>query len=67
MCSGAIFKARVPRVVIGAYDRQQGCLGGRLHFNSLRLYHRVEVSLEGLNGACETLLKTFFKLRRQLS
>ncbi|MDR1255136.1 MAG: nucleoside deaminase [Puniceicoccales bacterium] len=65
MCSGAIFKSRVPKVVVGAYDHQQGCLGGCLNFNQcLKLYHRVEVTTEPLNGHCETLLKTFFKLRR---
>ena len=65
MCSGAIFKARIPRVVLGAYDRRQGCLGGCLHFNALGLYHHVDVSLNDLNGACERLLTTFFKMRRQ--
>ncbi|MDR0647408.1 MAG: nucleoside deaminase [Puniceicoccales bacterium] len=65
MCSGAIFKSRVPKVVVGVYDRQQGCLGGCLDFNQhLKLYHCVEVVTEPLNGYCETLLKTFFKLRR---
>jgi tRNA(adenine34) deaminase len=66
MCTGAIFKARIPRVVLGTYDGQQGCLDGRLNFNEqLRLYHRVQVTTEPLNGRCELLLKAFFRLHRQ--
>lgn len=66
MCSGAIYKSRISRVVVGVYDDIQGCLGGRIHFNdTLKLYHKVDVVQEGLEGACEHLLKTFFQLRRQ--
>ena len=66
MCSGAIYKARIPKVVVGVWDKTQGCMGGRINLSeNLRLYHNVEVSCESLNGACEELLLTFFKLRRQ--
>ncbi len=66
MCSGAIYKSRISRVVLGCYDKIQGCIGGRIHFNEiLKLYHRLNVSQEGLEGACENLLKTFFELRRK--
>jgi len=66
MCSGAIYKSRISRVVVGVYDAIQGCLGGRIHFNDiLKLYHKIEVAQEGLNGTCENLLKTFFELRRK--
>lgn len=66
MCSGAIYKSRISRVVVGVYDDIQGCLGGRIHFNNiLKLYHKIDVSQEGLDGACEKLLKTFFELRRK--
>ena len=66
MCSGAIYKSRISRVVVGVYDAIQGCLGGRIHFNdSLKLYHKVNVAQEDLNGACENLLKTFVELRRK--
>lgn len=68
MCSGAIHKARIPKVVIGVWDKTQGCMGGCLNFSeTLRLYHNVEVVCESLDGACEELLLTFFKLRRQSS
>ncbi len=67
MCSGAIFKSRIKEVVVGAYDPQQGCLGGCLDFNQkLLLYHKVSVRLETLEGACEQLIKTYFQLRREL-
>lgn len=66
MCSGAIHKARIPKVIVGVWDTAQGCLGGCINFSqSLRLYHNVNVACESLNGACEDLLLTFFKLRRQ--
>lgn len=66
MCSGAIHKARIPKVVLGVWDEKQGCLGGCINFSdTLRLYHHVDVTCETLEGACETLLLTFFKLRRQ--
>lgn len=66
MCSGAIYKSRIPRVVLGAYDSIQGCLGGCIHFNTiLNLYHKVQVDYESLNGACEFILKKFFELRRK--
>ena len=66
MCSGAIYKSRIPRVVLGAFDPIQGCLGGRIHFNTtLHLYHQVQVDYEPLEGLCEDMIKTFFKLRRK--
>ena len=66
MCAGAIYKARIPKVVIGVVDDKQGCLGGCLCLHTaLRLYHRVSVEVEPLDGACERMLKTFFELRRQ--
>ena len=68
MCAGAIYKARIPKVVVGVVDRQQGCLGGCLCLHTaLRLYHRVSVEVEPLEDACERMLKTFFELRRQQS
>ncbi|MBP5191353.1 MAG: nucleoside deaminase [Opitutales bacterium] len=66
MCSGAILRARIPTVVVGAWDPLQGCLGGRIHFNqALQAYHQISVEEESLQGACEQLLTTFFSLRRQ--
>ena len=66
MCSGAIYKSRISRVVLGVYDTIQGCIGGRIHFNdTLKLYHKLDVAKEGLDGACENILKTFFELRRK--
>jgi tRNA(adenine34) deaminase len=68
MCAGAIYKARIPKVVIGVVDDKQGCLGGCLCLHTmLRLYHRVSVEVEPLEDACERMLKTFFELRRQQS
>ena len=66
MCSGAVYKARIPKVIIGVVDDKQGCMGGCLCLHTaLRLYHRVLVETEPLNGICEQMLKTFFELRRK--
>jgi tRNA(adenine34) deaminase len=65
MCAGAIFKSRVGKVFVGVSDLQQGCLGGRLDFNlDLALHHTLEVRYVPLGGACEDLIKTYFRLRR---
>ena len=65
MCSGAIYKARIPMVILGVFDNQQGCLGGRLDFNQhVHLNHTVSIQLESLDGLCEKLLLTFFTSRR---
>ena len=66
MCSGAIYKARIPQVVIGLKDEEQGCLGGKFFLHEhLRLYHTVSIQYETLQGACKDLLLEFFKQRRQ--
>jgi tRNA(adenine34) deaminase len=66
MCAGALFKSRVREVFVGVSDFQQGCLGGRLDFNlDLALHHTLEVRYIPLNGACEDLIRTYFRLRRR--
>lgn len=66
MCAGAIYQARLRRVVYGAYDPKGGALGSlyRIHEDQ-RLNHRYEVS----GGCYETeaahLLTSFFRQRRQ--
>ena len=65
MCAGAIYQARIPRVVYGARDPKGGALGSLFQLNSdTRLNHRYLVD-EGL-GAEESskLLSGFFRMKR---
>ena len=64
-CAGAIVLARVPRVVIGAWDPKAG-MAGSLHdlLRHPRLNHRVEVEGGVLEPECGALLSGFFAGRR---
>ena len=65
MCAGAIYQARIPRVVFGARDPKGGALGSLFQLNTdTRLNHRYLVE-EGL-GAEESakLLSGFFRKKR---
>jgi tRNA(adenine34) deaminase len=66
MCAGAIVLARVPRVVIGAWDPKAGMAGsvGDL-LRHAKLNHRPEVAGGVLAEECGALLRDFFALRRR--
>ena len=65
MCAGAIWNARIPRVVIGTKDARAGALGSLINLNSYPLNWKPEVVF----GVCETesraLMQNFFKARRK--
>lgn len=65
MCAGAIWNARVPKVVIGAKDPRAGALGSLINLNSYPLNHKPEVVF----GVCEKeaaqILRDFFTQRRK--
>lgn len=66
MCAGAIIQARIARVVFGTEDPKGGAVGSV--FNILEnkmLNHRASVTRGILRSECSTLLKDFFKVRRQ--
>lgn len=65
MCTGAIFHARVGRVVFGARDPKTGVAGSVLDlFADARLNHHAE-RIEGVLAAeCGQLLSSFFAARR---
>ncbi len=67
MCAGAIWNARVPRVVIGAKDARAGSLGTLINLNSYPLNHKPIVQFGVLAEESTTLLQTFFTSRRQKS
>jgi tRNA(adenine34) deaminase len=65
MCAGAIVLARVPRLVIGAWDPKAGAAGSiRDVVRDSRLNHRVEVVAGVLEADCAALLRDFFAAHR---
>jgi tRNA(adenine34) deaminase len=66
MCMAAIVHARVARVVFGAWDPRQGAAGSAFDLaNSRALNHRVDTFGGVLSDECGTLLKEFFRRRRE--
>jgi tRNA(adenine34) deaminase len=65
MCAGAIVNARVPRLVFGAQDPKAGACGSLFNVvQDARLNHRVELTRGVLAEDSASLLKTFFRERR---
>ncbi len=66
MCSGAIVLARIPLLVFGAYDSKAGAVSSLYNItNDVRLNHRVHNIGGVLEEASTTLLKEFFKKKRE--
>jgi len=65
MCAGAVVLARVPRLVLGAWDPKAGATGS-VHdlVRDRRLNHRVEVVGGVLEDEAGALLREFFEGRR---
>lgn len=65
MCAGALVLARVPRLVLGAWDPKAGACGS-VHdlVRDRRLNHRVEVVGGVLEDECGAVLREFFAARR---
>ena len=65
MCAGAMFHARIARVVYGANDPKTGACGSVLDlFAERRLNHHTEVIAGVLAEECGTMLSSFFAARR---
>lgn len=65
MCVGAIFHARVARVVFGASDAKSGACGSVMNlFSEPRFNHHATVSGGVLADECVDLLRSFFAARR---
>lgn len=64
MCSGAIINARIERVVFGAYDQKNGCMGSIANIPTLPNQFPVQVQGGVLQEECAELLKNFFKRLR---
>jgi tRNA(adenine34) deaminase len=65
MCAGATLAARIPRLVIGAWDEKAGATGSKWDLvRDARIGAKVEV-VAGVRGEeCATLLTNFFEARR---
>ena len=65
MCVGAIFHARIARVVFGARDPKTGAAGSVLDlFAEQKLNHHATAVGGVLAEECGALLKDFFAARR---
>ncbi|MBI4755226.1 MAG: tRNA adenosine(34) deaminase TadA [Betaproteobacteria bacterium] len=65
MCAGAMFHARIRRVVFGAADPKTGVCGSTIDlFAQTRLNHHATVTGGVLAEDCGALLSSFFAARR---
>ena len=65
MCAGAITMARVPRLVIGAWNEEYGAVGSRWDLvRDQRMNHQVEVIPGVLENETGQLLREFFSEKR---
>ena len=65
MCLGALFHARVGRIVYGTTDPKTGVCGGRIDLTEAgMLNHHAEVSGGVLAQLCGQILTDFFRARR---
>ncbi len=65
MCVGAMFHARIARVVYGARDPKTGAAGSVLNlFTTAQLNHHARIEGGVLADECGKVLSDFFALRR---
>ena len=66
MCSGAILQSRIEHVVYGAKDPKGGCMESCMNMYEVKGFnHYPEVIGGVLEDECGSLLKTFFKRKRE--
>jgi tRNA(adenine34) deaminase len=65
MCVGAMFHARIARVVFGAHDPKTGAAGSVFNlFGEARLNHHARIHGGVLEEECSKVLSDFFAARR---
>lgn len=65
MCAGAIFQARMKRVVFGAYEPKFGALGSLINLNELEgINHKLEITSGVKAESVSNLMKEFFRKLR---
>jgi len=66
MCAGAMIHARIARLVFGAADPRAGAAGTVCNLLQTDfLNHRVDSMGSVLGGECGTVLREFFRTRRE--
>lgn len=66
MCAGAIWLARIERLVFGAWDAKAGACGSLLDLpRDPRFNHRPQVKGGVLRNECAQMLTEFFQVRRR--
>ncbi len=67
MCAGAIINSRIKKVYIGALDEKTGAAGSVLNlFEDYTFNHKVEIEKDVMKKECESILKDFFKMLRNI-
>jgi len=67
MCAGALYQARIRRVIYGAHDPKGGALGTLYNIHEdQRLNHQMLVTGGILADASRALLQDFFRKKRKL-
>lgn len=67
MCAGAIVLSKLDNLFFGAYDPKSGASGSVINItNNKSLNHAVNVYGGILDAECGSILKSFFKGKRQL-
>jgi tRNA(adenine34) deaminase len=65
MCAGALVLARIKNLYFGASDPKTGACGSVVNIvNHKKLNHRIKVTKGILQAECSSLLKGFFKKKR---
>jgi tRNA(adenine34) deaminase len=65
MCLGAIFHARISRVIFGAHDPKTGACGSAIDLTSVeKLNHHTTITANICSEECGKILSDFFKQRR---
>ncbi len=67
MCAGAMFLARIKKLVYGAPDIRHGAAGSWINvFKEKHPTHQVEVESGVLEPYCADLMRRFFQMRREV-
>lgn len=66
MCSGAILQSRIAHVIYGAKDPKGGCMVSCMNMYEVKGFNHYPDVVGGvLEDKCATLLKDFFKQKRE--
>ncbi len=67
MCSVAISKARIKKIYFGAYDEKEGAIENGVRIFNSKNYFKPEIYGGIKEKECSSILKNFFRLKREFS